>query len=70
VYASAPAEDVDRAVLEYAEREGVWLLSGSSPAGVPGWSYSEFTAWDGAAGWEPAEVTDTLMTALAPVLKV
>jgi threonine aldolase len=70
VYASAPAEDVDRAVLEYAEREGVWLLSGSSPAGVPGWSYSEFTAWDGAVGWEPAEVTDTLTTALAPVLKV
>ncbi|MFL6076516.1 MAG: threonine aldolase family protein [Mycobacteriales bacterium] len=69
VYAAAPAEDVDRTVLEYAEREGVWLLGGSQPAGVPGWSYSEFTAWDGAEGWEPAEVTDTLAKALRGVLR-
>ena len=51
----------DSAVLarrdEIAARDGVWLVSGTSPAEVPGWSTTELYVGDALLDHDNAQVT-------------
>lgn len=69
IFAEAPADRLELALVEHAEQTGEWLTGARwVAADVPGWSWTEHTVMDGALEWTAEEVRAAVRTVLERAL--